>query len=224
LKKLEHGLLTAALWIAGPVIAYLALPIEGEFWVSLMPTGNHWRAYALCLGLDIVGELFIYFFSRIQQTERKGSKRFRASWGILAFSGVTVVASWGVAFQQLLRIADMQLIVAALNALIQPATQLGVGYTQAVLEGKFDGQNSQQVAQVESESEPEPRQSAQKPPTRRATRADWRAIYPSLNGDRAGLDADRVNEILAERGFAPRPTSTARDWAREAQAAAEAHE
>jgi len=146
-KNAWQFVLRSALWIAGPLIAYLALPIEGEFWSALMPDGNHGRAYALCFVMDVVGEVMIYFFCRIRQTEAKRTKRYRAAGGILAFSGVIVIASWGVAFQQLLVVTAMVPIVAALNALIQPAVQLGVGYTQAVLEGKFDGVPRGQVAQ-----------------------------------------------------------------------------
>jgi hypothetical protein len=82
-------ILRTLLWSAGPVLSYLFLPIEGEFWNGLMPNGNRFRAYAGCFVLDVTGSVLIYFFGRIQQTARKGgknskpSKQWSASWGIL---------------------------------------------------------------------------------------------------------------------------------------------
>jgi len=68
------------------------------------------------------------------------------------------------------------------------------------------------------------REPAPSAPPRRATRDEWRAIYPQLNGSRARLDADGVNTALVAHGFAELPASTARDWAKEARESAEAHE
>jgi len=53
-------------------------------------------------------------------------------------------------------------------------------------------------------------------PPRRIGIAEWREIAASLNGDRANLDANRVNEILVSRGLAQVPGSTARYWADDA--------
>ena len=76
---------------------------------------------------------------------------------------------------------------------------------------------SASISAKSDESASTPPQPAQ---LRRATRDDWRSIYANLDDERADLTAARVNELLAERGFAPKADSTARDWAREARLSA----
>ena len=201
--------LRSLLWGAGPLLSYLFLPIEGEFWNGLMPNGNRLRAYAGCFVLDVVGSVLIYFFGRIQQTARKGDKQWKASWGILYFAGAGVLASWFVSFQQMSTIGrNVYWWVHALNAAIQPVIQLGIGYTQAVLGGKFDP-----VAVGQSVSKPAPKVNKKRAG---APSIDWwRATYGQLNGEREQMTPGRVRElVLAEWEDVPKRT-TLYNWSKE---------
>ena len=210
-------ILKSLLWGAGPVLSYLFLPIEGEFWNSLMPDGNRFRAYAGCFVLDITGSVLIYFFSRIQQTERaaykgkdgkrrKGSKRWQASWGILGFAGAGVLSSWFVSFQQMCSLnPDVYSRIHVLNAAIQPVIQLGIGYTQAVLGGKFDVPASEQpvvkvVQQVSKKRKGAP------------TIDWWRSTYGQLNGERGQMTAERVQEMVQAEWEDSISRTTAYNW------------
>lgn len=68
-----------------------------------------------------------------------------------------------------------------------------------------------------TEPNTDPHDIATDSPRRRANRAEWLEIARGLNGDRDGLDAARVNEILWSHGFERIPPSTARGWAEKAQ-------
>lgn len=185
--KLEYYLMRLALWIAGPVIAWFALPIEGEFWATMMPAVYHNRAYNLCFALDLVGEMLIYFAARIQQTAAKNSKQGRMARVIYGFAAIPALASWGIAYQQL-RVLGFVVVVAALNALIQPAIQAGIGFTQAVLEGKFEEKQEKEPTKVH---EPEPKHVESTPapveltPRQKEMLKIW-AEDPSLNQSKVG--------------------------------------
>lgn len=51
---------------------------------------------------------------------------------------------------------------------------------------------------------------------RRLSRSEWRCFLANLGDEAADLTPDRVNELLTMHGYAPVPSSTARDWAADA--------
>ncbi len=67
------------------------------------------------------------------------------------------------------------------------------------------------------ESNADPAQPAQEERSARITPAAWRAICAGLNGQRAQMTADAVNEILSARGFAPLKERTAQEYAKTAR-------
>jgi len=62
-----------------------------------------------------------------------------------------------------------------------------------------------------------PRNDAQPTPQRTATIADWRAIYPQLDGKRATLTANDARAAVNKAGFAPPSERTLVNWAKEAR-------
>ena len=79
-------------------------------------------------------------------------------------------------------------------------------------------QPAREPAAIDAEPPRIRQESVTNPSPRRATRDEWRELYPQLNGSRATLDADGVNAVLVAHGFKKLPQSTARDWAKEARA------
>jgi len=212
-----------------------ALP--ASFRTSLVLVG----AFALAFGGE-VGTL-----TAVVEIFRKNGQAQRWDWIGLAVSVLSTLSAFVLAFAALLGVqatwsATVKLygpivlgVLAALDA-YAGFMELGLylaSYDQRVEEWqalyerytKRDYDADRRAARAESaQPAAEPRKSAPKPPARRATRDEWRDIYPGLNGNRATLDADGVNAALVARGYLPNPQSTARDWAKEARESREAHE
>lgn len=126
-------------WTLTILISYFSLPIEGEFWASLMPTDQWHKGYALCFTLDMAAAFLVYRRGRIHQSVRKGSKKWKAARLILAFIVLNAVAGWGTSAWQIHRVlVSPTLLFALAFAIIQPVMNFGLSYAQAVQDGKYD--------------------------------------------------------------------------------------
>ena len=140
-KGLSPAHLALILLFIGPAISYLALPIEGEYWAGLMPSGYRQRAYCLAFAMDFVGGFLMYVFGRVRQSARKGSPQAGWSFAILPFVAFGVATSAFVNQRQLAQIMGQAAWwESVIIAMIQPGLQLGINVAQAVVEGKFEKQ------------------------------------------------------------------------------------
>jgi len=170
--------------------------------------GPHWTAqvcaYALPFTLDLIADLVVYRYGRIQQTVAKGSKKWRASRFILVFAVFNAVASWGAAAWQLnSAMRPVGLAFPVLFALIQPVMGAAVAYTQAVQDGKYD-------EQVPTRAEP-------KRINGKPDHEWWLNKVDSMDGDREQMTPDLVRDLcLAEYTEVPSAT-TLYNWSKEAR-------
>jgi len=229
-----NWLIENSLWLVGFGLMLASSGIDGAYMSRWMPDGWAWLGLVLNTTSDIGGEVVMYWFGRIYQA---GGKRGKLAFALLPAEVVMVAYSWFFSWRQLRLIMppiepDDWRWVAPVSAGFIPLLLAAIGFAQSLLAGRARAVTARAssgakatksaptpaaVSAKSGESAPTPPQPAQ---LRRATRDDWRSIYANLDGERANLTAARVNELLTERGFAPRADSTARDWAREARASA----
>lgn len=200
------------LMLAARAASLFSLPIEGSFWVSVMGDNHAFFANALPFTLDLIADLIVYRYGRIQQSAAKGTKKSKLSRYILVFVAFNAAASWGAAAWQLYNVMQpVHIVFPILFALIQPVMGAGVAYTQAVQDGKYD---DDVVKRVEKPT-PQPEHKVNKgmPDVEW-----WRNTYPHLNGEREQMTPERVRELIqAEWESVPSPT-TLYNWAKEAAA------
>jgi hypothetical protein len=221
--------LSVSLWFTSMGLMLASAGIDGAYLTKLMPVGWGWLGQVLNTTSDIASEVIMYWFGRLQM-DASPVKRKRAKW-LLVAEFVLVGFAWLFGWRQLLPIltqleGENARWLAPLMAAFTPTALIAAGFAQALLAGRIEKSEpvtkSAQVAQPTSE----PVQVADKPAQatdeiarigepRRIDINEWRAIAAGLDGQRANLDANRVNEILAARGLAQVPTSTARYWAKE---------
>lgn len=208
----DDKLQLSALWdksglmLSARAASLFSLPIEGGFWSSVM--GRGWAAqvsaYALPFTLDLIADLVVYRYGRIQQTVAKGTKKWKASRFILVFAFFNAFASWGTAAWQLNNAMQPVLwIFPILFAIIQPVMGAAVAYTQAVQDGKYDDQPAVKPEQKRIRGKPDHNW--------------WLNKLESLNGSREQVTPDVVRDLcLAEYTETPSGT-TLYNWSREAQ-------
>jgi hypothetical protein len=95
--------------------------------------------------------------------------------------------------------------VHALNAAIQPVIQLGIGYTQAVLGGRFESSTPEQTVSNSI-------QKATKKKTGRPTIDWWRSTYRQMNGERGQVTPERVLELVEAEWEQSISRTTAYNW------------
>lgn len=198
------------LWIVGFVISAAFLPVEGEFYVSLMGANLRIVAYVFCLALDFAAEVCMSEFVVIQRTSRgsfsnwkHSAKRWRLSWFILVFILLNLCASWGASFQQMCNFnSSVPQFVHALNALIQPVMLLGIAYTHAVQSGRFE---SASVQTVDKREQGKP------------SHEWWLHKLDSLDGQRVQMTWQVVQELVKAEWTETVSASTLHNWAKEAR-------
>ena len=110
---------------------------DGAFLRTLMPEAAYWGwfAYGLNFVADVSNELLAYVFMRLQQDNRKGSKKWKASFIILVFEAGALyfgtVFSWSTIAAIAPYLAPWLQWSAAVFA---QATLLGLGVAQALLD------------------------------------------------------------------------------------------
>jgi len=215
-KGLSPSHLALILLIIGPAISYLALPIEGEYWANLMPDEFRGRAYKLAFAIDFVGGFLMYIFGRVQQSARTNSKQWRWAFAIIPFVVFGVLTSAFVNWRQLLSLMPNvdwwePLIIAS----IQPGMQLGINVAQAIVEGKFD---KQPMITTETEPVQKPSKSEPKASTKRPGKPEvdwWRSTYEQMDGERAQMTPERVQEIVQAEWETVPSRTTLYNWSDE---------
>ena len=190
------------LWLVSVFISVASAPGDGGYLDRFLPFVF---AYAVNFGVDAATELIGYAFVSVWRDGRSSkTRKWIASllvplhFGMFYFAVVFAHRQF-----QLLQPQELPLLLWSLAA-FAPAALTGLGIAQGVTETT--------AKKPKSDTEP-----AKPAPRHRATIAEWREIYPNLNGDRADLTADCVNDLLWSRGFERLPASTARGWAKEAR-------
>ncbi|MHC4648970.1 MAG: hypothetical protein ACYTBJ_26245, partial [Planctomycetota bacterium] len=79
--------LRIVLWALSVGVWVFSAGFDGAFLRGLMPEGVTWAvfAYGLNFVADVSNELLAYCFMKLQQDNRRGSKKWRWSWLLLAF-------------------------------------------------------------------------------------------------------------------------------------------
>ena len=207
--------MNASLWVVGFGLMLASSGLDGAFLVKLMPLNWGWLGLVLNTTTDIASEVISYWCGRLaQDASTKKRKMSKLLW-VAQFA--LVFFAWLFGWRQIipiLRTLEPQdwRWLAPLMAAFTPIALVAVGYTQALLAGKIeDAKPAQQVVKVAQVD-------AKPAPLIAPNIDDWRTICAGLNGERRNMTPVRVNEILMERGFAQKPESTARSWAKAAQA------
>ena len=130
-------ILRAILWALSVGVWIGSAGFDGAFLRSLMPAAWYWGvfAYGLNFVADVSNELLAYVFMRLQQDNRKGSKKARWSYGLLAFELAALyfgtVFSWATIASTA---PDLHPILQWSAALFAQVTLLGLGVAQALLD------------------------------------------------------------------------------------------
>jgi hypothetical protein len=115
-----------------------------------MPAGLTWAvfAYGLNFVADVSNELLAYCFMKLQQDNRRGSKKWRWSWLLLAFEAGALyfgtVFSWATIAAAAPDLAPWLQWSAALFA---QATLLGLGIAQALLDVRVPAERQERTPQ-----------------------------------------------------------------------------
>jgi hypothetical protein len=194
------------LWVISMLISLAFAGLDGRYLRSYMFAGwlGDVMAYTGNFLIDISSEFLVYEWTRHQRDTITGAARNRKralSWGLLIGAGGLLYFALIFSYRQavLLKPSEPDLYRWSVAAFAQFAL-LWLGWANALRDFPAKSAKSERAPRLKV-----------------ATIADWREIYREMNGNRAGLDADRVNEILLSHGFRAKPDSTARGWANEAR-------
>ena len=138
--------LRIVLWALSVGVWVFSAGFDGAFLRRLMPAGMTWAvfAYGLNFVADVSNELLAYVFMKLQQDNRRGSKKWRWSWVLLGFEAGALyfgtVFSWATIAAAAPDLAPWLQWSAALFA---QATLLGLGVAQALLDVRVKAEQSE---------------------------------------------------------------------------------
>lgn len=130
-------ILRAVLWALSVGVWVFSAGFDGAFLRTLMPPAPGWAvfAYGLNLVADVSNELLAYVFMKLQQDNRRGSKKHTWSYLLLVFEAGALyfgtVFSWATINAAAPDLAPWLQWSAALFA---QSTLLGLGVAQALLD------------------------------------------------------------------------------------------
>jgi hypothetical protein len=137
------------LWALSVGVWVFSAGFDGAFLRTLMPAAPFWVvfAYGLNLVADVSNELLAYVFMRLQQDNRRGSKKWRWSFVLLGFELAALyfgtVFSWATIRNAAPDLAPWLQWSAAVFA---SATLLGLGVAQALLDVRVKAEQSEPQA------------------------------------------------------------------------------
>lgn len=154
----------ASLWIVMLGLMLASSGLDGVYMAKWMPPAWAWSGFVLNTMADIANPVIIYWFGRIRQTARAGSKRAKLALLLLPAEAVAVGYSWLFSWRQLRIVLpavepDHWYWVAPLAAGFIPLLLTFVGLAQSLLAGKLDDERAPSKAQARAEptiAEPEP--------------------------------------------------------------------
>lgn len=214
-----------SLWLVGMGLMLASSGVDGAYMARWMPAPLTLLGYVLNTTSDVAGEVLMYWFGRLQ-LERKGSKKWKASWALLPAETLAIGFSWFFSWRQLRFVlpsieGDDATWVSWVSAAFVPLMLAAIGYAQALIAGRLEAGDRPVALTEHRVNTTEHQADADEEPVVEplvATIEDWRAILASLNGQRCSVSASGVQQLLNERGFAPAAESTARRWAKMARA------
>lgn len=196
----------AAIWLLVAIFTVVPIVHVAAFTGGFEPIGFEWLGYVYALGLDF-GIAVCAWFTHWATTRR-------AAWAcyfifVLTDGGLNVAYvrpwdytnkfAWLYAIFPTLIVGLLSILARQVDALSARGRKVGVG----------DAIMSAIGLQIDTgEHQPETNERQKK-----ADIHQWRKIRAGLNGGGDGLNADGVQRLLSEHGYAPVPTSTARRWA-----------
>ena len=207
--------LKASLWIASAGLMVASAGLDGAYLSKLMPDRWGWLGLVLNLVADVTSELGMYWYGRLRM-DRSLPKRKKAN-GILVGQVILVGYAWVFGWRQLVPIVERvdpgAPWMAPVGAAFIPAALIVVGYIQALLAGRIEGegkvdQSEPKTVQVEVKAEPVVDPSAY--PTARME--DFERVRGRLNGQSATLTEDELAEELAKDRLSLPSRSTVRRW------------
>lgn len=169
----------AILWLLSVGVWVFSAGFDGAFIRTLMPEGAVWTvfAYGLNFVADVSNELLAYVFMKLQQDNRRGSKKWRWSFVLLFFELGALyfgtVFSWATIANAAPSLAPVLQWSAAVFA---QATLLGLGVAQALLD-------------VRAREDAPPQKSEQQ------------TASPAFVCDKCGEICDSQNQLNAHRGW-----------------------
>lgn len=148
------------LWLLSIGVWIFSAGFDGAFLRTLMPDAPLWAwfAYGLNFVADVSNELLAYVFMKLQQDNRRGSKKWKWSFVLLFFEAGALyfgtVFSWATIANAAPKLAGWLQWSAAVFA---QATLLGLGVAQALLDVqvKADGKEIESKLQAAPVALPE---------------------------------------------------------------------
>jgi len=206
--------LRASLWIVQIGLMLASSGLDGSYMAAWMPPGLRWTGYVLNTMLDASTSILMYWYGRLQR-DPSSAKRERSKW-VLLTEGFAVVSSWFLTWRQLLRTLpviepEAYRWVAPLSATIIPVFLAGIGYCQSLLARRVQVPETSKNLRKTSES------TSGKPAMRKATIADWRKLFPKVNGRLAEMTVKDVEDYLQDCGLEAPSERTLRNWLQIAQ-------
>lgn len=214
IDKTWDWIIKNSLWIASIGLMLASSGLDGAFLCKLMPESLWWLGLVLNTTTDVTSEFISYWTGRLAQdaskTKRRLSKLLWLPQGLLV--GYAWLFSWRqiIPIMRIIEPQDYKWLSPICAGFVSVAL-VAVGYTQSLLAGKIE---KEEVAVQNTAITANGDAVGAAAQSLIATYADWRGIADKLNGDRAKLTAERVNTLLIEAGYAAKPESTARYWAK----------
>jgi len=153
-----QSFLRISLWLASAGLMLASSGLDGAYLAKLMPVGFGWLGLTLNTVSDIVSEIVMYWYGRLQMDASKTKQRL-AKW-LLAPQVLLIGYAWLFGWRQLLPImrdlepADYSWL-SMLVAGFVPVGIVSVGFVQALLAGRIEKERAPQPAQAEySQHEP----------------------------------------------------------------------
>lgn len=147
-KKMWLQILNSSLWVSSLALSIFSAGIDGEWMAKMQPWP--WMGYALNFTGDMVSEVLMYHFGKLQKENAKNSKKWKSSWVILIFALVAVWYSWLFSWRQLLSVmVGAPPWVPFISAMFVPLLLLGIGYTQAIIESKLEKIDAQKQYNID---------------------------------------------------------------------------
>ena len=133
--------LKVSLWLASIGLMIASSGLDGAYLSKLMPAGWAWLGLVLNTVADVVSELVMYWYGRLQM-DASSAKRKRSRY-LLVGQAMLVLYAWLFSWRQLVPIlrqvdAEAATWLAPLSAAFIPTALIVVGYAQALLAGKIE--------------------------------------------------------------------------------------
>lgn len=194
-----------SLWLIGFGLMLASSGIDGAYMARWMATPWAWSGYALNTISDVAGEVLMYQFGRLQQ-EPKNTKKHRLSWWILLAEVIAIIYSWFFSWRQLRIIlpaieGDAAEWVALTSAAFVPILLAAIGYTQALLAGRFTNVTDAALTRQTNVTDAKATSINVTDAALTPTIADYRCFAASGNGNNATMTRQAALQWASDAGM-----------------------